>query len=189
MHPRIQEVLEYLDTTRADLAKAVEAVSPAHRGQRPGPDRWSVAEVLEHLAIVESRVVQLANGRIAAAKAAGLGPELETSPIIDSINRARITDRSQRVTAPAMIQPQSGTDAASVWSALQQARANLREAVLAGDGLALTEISHQHPALGLINLYQWLVFVGSHEARHTAQIREIASELTAHSIAATDAPQ
>jgi hypothetical protein len=27
---------------------------------------------------------------------------------------------------------------------------------------------------GLLNLYQWMVFVGGHEARHTAQIREVA---------------
>ena len=188
MHPRIKEVLEYLDTTRSELGRAVEDVSAARREERPAPDCWSVAEVLEHLAIIERRVVQMITGRIAAAKAAGLGPELETSSVLDSINRARVTDRSQRVTAPDMIQPRSGVDAASVWSALQQSRASLREAVLAGEGLALSEITHEHPVLGLINLYQWLIFLGSHEARHTAQIREIANEFGGHSIAATDVP-
>jgi len=187
MHPRIEEVLNYLDTTRTDLSKAVEDVSAARRAERPAPDRWSVAEVLEHLSIIEGRVVQMLTGRIAAAKAAGLGPELETSPVLDSINRERVTDRSRRITAPELIQPHSGADAASVWSGLEQSRASLREAVLGGDGLALSEVTHEHPVLGQINLYQWLVFVGSHEARHTAQIREIATEFGGHSIAATDA--
>lgn len=186
MHPRIQEVLEYLDTTRTELARAVEDVSLPRREERPGPDRWSVAEVLEHLAITEKRVVRMMAGRIAAAKADGLSAELETSPVLDSINRARVIDRSHRATAPDMIQPRSEDDAASVWSAMQQSRANLREAILAADGLALGEVTQQHPALGLINLYQWLIFVGSHEARHTAQIREIAAEFGSHSIAATD---
>lgn len=174
MHSRIQEVLEYLDTTRSDLGKAVEAVSAERREERPGPNRWSVAEVLEHLNIIEGRVAQMMAGRIAAAKAGGLAPELETSSILDSVNRAGITDRSQPVTAPEMLRPQSTADASSVWSALQRSRAGLRDAVLAGDGLALGEITHEHPVLGLINLYQWMIFVGSHEARHTAQIREIA---------------
>ena len=186
MHPRIQEVLEYLDTTRSELGKAVEDVSPARREERPGPDRWSVAEVLDHLAITEGRIVKLVAGKIAAAKAAGLGAELETSSVIDSINRARITDRSRRATAPEMIQPQSGRDAASVWSALDQSRASLRQAILAGDGLALADVKHEHPVLGLINLYQWIVFVGSHEARHTAQIREIADEFAEHANAAVE---
>ena len=32
-----------------------------------------------------------------------------------------------------------------------------------------------HPVLGPINIYQWALFVGSHEARHALQIREIAA--------------
>ena len=186
MHPRIKEVLDYLDTTRFELGKVVDDVPATRREERPASDRWSVAEVLQHLSIIESRIVPMIAGKIAAAKDAGLGPEIETSPILDSIDRARITDRSRRVTAPDMVQPRSVGDAASIWSALQQSRASLREAILAGDGLALSEVTQQHPVLGLINLYQWIIFVGSHEARHTAQIREIASEFGGHSIAATD---
>lgn len=187
MHPRIQEVLEYLGATRSDLSKAVEDVPAARREERPGPDRWSTAEVLEHLSMIEGRITQMVTGRIAAAKTAGVGPELETTSVLDSINRTRIKDRSQPVTAPEMLRPQSAVDAASVWSTLQQTRAGLREAVLAGDGLALSEIKHEHPILGLINLYQWLIFVGSHEARHTEQIREIANEFGGNSVAAGDA--
>lgn len=186
MHPRIQEVLEYLDTTRFDLSKAVSEVAAARREERPGPDRWSVAEVIEHLNIIEGRVDQMLTARIAAARAAGLGPEIDTGSVLDSINRERVTDRSKPVTAPDMLRPQTAADAISIWSALEQARSNLRATVIANDGLALSEITHEHPALGLINLYQWLVFVGSHEARHTAQIREIASEFRGQSIAATD---
>jgi uncharacterized damage-inducible protein DinB len=188
MHPRIQEVLEYLDTTRSELGKAVEDVPQTRREERPASDRWSVAEVLEHLVIIEGRVVKMISSRIAAARAEGLGPEMETSPVLDSINRALIIDRSRRVTAPEMVQPQAAGDAASGWAALQQSRSNLRDAVLAGDSLALGEVTQQHPVLGLINLYQWLLFVGAHEARHTAQVREIADELGDHSVAATETP-
>src|SRR6185295_16761022 len=97
-------------------------------------------------------------------------------PILDSIDRAKVVDRSRAKTAPDMLKPQSGAEATAVWSRLEESRAKLREAVISGDGLALSEIKQEHPVLGLINLYQWLVFVGSHEARHTAQIREIGSE-------------
>jgi hypothetical protein len=187
MHPRIQEVLEYLDTTRSELSEAVDAISVEHRSERAAPERWSVAEVLEHLNIIEGRVVKMLSGRIAAARAAGLGPEVETGAVLDTIDRTRIIDRNRPVIAPEAVQPQSGGDAALTWSALAQSRAGLRAAVLTGDGLALSEITHQHPVLGLINLYQWIVFVGAHEARHTAQVREIASKFSGHASAATEA--
>jgi uncharacterized damage-inducible protein DinB len=177
MHPRIQEVMDYLDTTRSALTNTVDSVAPESRDKRPAEDRWSVAEVLEHLAIIEGRIAQLAAGKLAAARAAGLGPETETSAVLDTVNRARILDRSHRATAPDMVQPRSEHDATAALSALQQSRADLRSALVANDGLALGEVTHEHPVMGVINLYQWIIFVGAHEARHTEQIKEIAQEL------------
>jgi hypothetical protein len=40
-------------------------------------------------------------------------------------------------------------------------------------------MTRKHPVLGPIDLYQWILFVAVHEARHTAQIREIAAALAA----------
>src|SRR5436853_2366774 len=90
MHPRIVEILDYLDMERAELRAAIELVPPQLREQPPGTDRWSVAQVLGHLALIESGIVKLLNKRIARAREEGLGPELETSSIINSINVARI---------------------------------------------------------------------------------------------------
>ena len=53
-----------------------------------------------------------------------------------------------------------------------------RAALLSGDGLALEQVVQPHPALGPINLYRWLLFEGSHEARHTLQVREIGAALS-----------
>jgi hypothetical protein len=36
-----------------------------------------------------------------------------------------------------------------------------------------------HPAWGPLNLYQWLAFVGAHEARHLAQISALKETLNA----------
>ncbi len=179
MHPRIAEALDYLDAERADLRAAVELTPPALREQPPGPDRWSIAQVLQHLTLIESRIVPLVHKLVTKAQAAGLGPETATDPILNARHAAKIADRSVRVTAPEEMLPASDVDAASAWSALEASRAALREAVIAGDGLSLSEVKYPHPVLGEINLYQWILFVGSHEVRHTAQICEIAEQLKA----------
>ncbi|MEP6705962.1 MAG: hypothetical protein ABJC05_00505, partial [Pyrinomonadaceae bacterium] len=77
------------------------------------------------------------------------------------------------------VRPQGDIDARSAWATLQQSRETLRAAFLAGDGLALSQVIQPHPVLGPINLYQWMLFVGSHEMRHTAQVIEIAEQLAA----------
>lgn len=179
MHPRTAEVLAHLDEHRAALEAAFADVPVSLREQRPAPDRWSVAEVLDHLLVIESRIVKLLTQQIDAARAAGLGPDPETTPVVPTINMRRMLDRSRPITASESGQPRAGCSAQASWKMLVEQRETLRDLVRSADGLALGEIVVPHPALGPINLYQWLVFVGGHEARHTAQIREVVAALGA----------
>jgi hypothetical protein len=171
MHSRIRELTDYLDAQRAVLREAFERVPPEARDQPPGPGRWSAAGVVEHLAILEERIAALLNGKIAAAKNAGLAVETSTTPILPMINVAAVLDRSTRVEAPAVGVP-TGLPAEAAWAALERSRATLRAALNAGDGFALETVTHPHPLLGSLSAYQWFAFMGAHEARHAAQIRE-----------------
>jgi DinB superfamily len=177
MHRRSEEVLNYLDKTRTELRAAVDSV-PAHvRNTKPSADQWSVAEVLDHVAIVHSRVAAAVSKWIAEAQAAGLGQETSTSSLLNTIPAERILDRSTKVQAPEAIRPRSDIDAEAAWTELEQAREKLRAAFLSGDGFALEQVIQLHPVLGPINMYQWTLFNGSHEARHALQIREIGAKL------------
>ena len=47
----------------------------------------------------------------------------------------------------------------------------------AADGLALSQVTAKHPFLGVLNLYQWIGFIGYHDLRHADQIREIGEQV------------
>ena len=174
MHPRTEQLLKQLDEHRSALCAAVDGILPALRDTRVVPDRWSVAEVLEHLTRVEEQLTRLLAAKLSEAQMTGkLEPERETGPITDTIDRARILDRTKRITAGERVIPRGELSSASALEALEKTRANLRDLVVAYDGMAIGAVTHPHPVLGIINGYQWLDFIGMHEARHTAQIREI----------------
>jgi uncharacterized damage-inducible protein DinB len=185
MHPRLEEVLNYLDTERSSLREAVELVPAARRDESPGTDRWSVGQVLQHLVMIEKRIGRGMTKWVVDARAGGLGPETETSSVMNSLPLELIADRTERKSAPEQVSPRGDLNATAAWTALEQTRAALRAAALAGDGLALGEVIQPHLVLGPINLYQWLLFVGGHEVRHTAQVREIAAELKTSANTAT----
>ena len=176
MHPRIEELLSYLDVRRKALREAVDAVPDARRNERPAPDRWSVADVLEHLALVEARFKTMLADRLAEAKASGLAAERETSPITGSYDVTPLLDRSDKHQAPDVVAP-TGIDWQTAWTRLEDARRSFTGVFHAGDGLALGDVIHKHPRLGSLNLYQWGVWLGGHEARHTEQVHEIAASL------------
>jgi uncharacterized damage-inducible protein DinB len=185
MHARIKELFDYLDVRREELRAAVEGIPDGQRELQPAPDRWSVAGVIEHLALLETRLIGLFKKRIAEGRAAGVGPDNETSSVLASTDFAILLDRTRRLTAPETIQPKTNTDAVSAWRALEQAREGLRSTILEADGLALTEIFETHRVFGPMDLYKWIAFVGGHEARHAAQIREIGAQLA---LATADPP-
>lgn len=75
MHARTEELLQHLDTQRTVLRSAVESVPRELREVSPGAGCWSVAEIVEHLAQVETLLAGLFARRLAEAKAQGLAAE------------------------------------------------------------------------------------------------------------------
>ena len=175
MHPRIQELLDYNAEQRLALERALDAVPLALRDVPSVHNSWSTAGIIEHLAIVSGRVAKLINVRVAEARASGLALETCTDPILPTLDLGRVLDRSMRVEAPPMIHP-TGLSADAAWASLQAATVPFREAVMNADGLALANITHPHPLFGPLTMYEWIAFVGGHEARHAAQIVELAAK-------------
>lgn len=173
MHPRIAEILDYVDRETAKLRATYESIPAERRGVRPAPGRWSPAEVIHHLTIVERRVAQ----RLAALieQARSLPPERDTSPILPSmIAVQRVPNRSMRFVTSEAGEPRD-TDPARVWPDYEEARRALREVAASAAGLALGEVSTPHPALGTFTGYDWIAFAGAHATRHADQIREDAA--------------
>jgi hypothetical protein len=144
------------------------------RERRPGPDRWSPAEIVDHLAIVEERLHALIGREIDAARSRGLGVDSSRAPIGATLTPDAVANRTRRISASAASQPRAGIDLATARARLDRAREETRRTVLSADGLALGEIVLAHPVFGDLNLYEWVLFIAGHERRHTLQIREAA---------------
>jgi hypothetical protein len=174
MHPRLAEIVRYLDERRADLESALGQLPYERWSERPAADAWSVAQVVDHLHLSESSIARLLAKRIARAKEAGLGPERSEESLMQSLDFFPVVDGPKRQ-APEIVVPRADPRAPEVHDALRRSRADLHAAIREGDGLALEEVTATHPALGVINVYQWVLSVG--QARHTRQVEEIVRRL------------
>jgi uncharacterized damage-inducible protein DinB len=180
MHPRLTELLAYLDAQRARVRGAASQLPRDRWAVRPSPDKWSVAEVYWHLQRVERGVAKLIAKRATEARAVGHPMEQSTTSIIDALDGRGVEDRSRPILAPTQVSPPAPVDPAEVERQLDESREMLHSAISDADGLALGSITHPHPVLGEINLYQWILFVGLHEARHAGQIAEVAEAASVH---------
>lgn len=179
MHPRTQELLSFLDEQHAAFRAAADAVPEADRERQPAPGAWSVAQVVDHVARVETFGAHMIAEKIAEARASGIRQETETGSIIRDEDLAKVINRANRRTAPERVHPSPDARYADAWATMDAAHARLRDVFVSADGLALETVELPHPSLGPLNLYQWGVVIAGHEARHAEQIRECAQAVAA----------
>jgi uncharacterized damage-inducible protein DinB len=177
MHPRLSELAAYVDAQRGAVLGAAAAVPDDRFTERPAPQRWSAAEVCEHLHLVERGCARLIGKLAAEARASGHRAETDTASVLGALDGSDLLDRSTPREAPERVAPKGTLSREEVLRALEESRAELRRAMEVADGLALGDVRGVHPRLGEIDLYQWILFVGHHEARHAPQMAEIASQL------------
>ena len=170
----VESIIAELAADRAALRAAVDAVPHADRARRPGPGRWSVADVIEHLAIVEERAVGILRDLATKAPARATGGD---TPGYVRFDRTLLRDRAQRVEAPEPIRPSGGMDADAAWERLERSREALVTALREAADRDLGAVERMHPRLGALTGWQWVAALGGHEERHAAQVREIAGQL------------
>jgi hypothetical protein len=178
MHPQLTAALNRLDAATRDLRAAVDAVPVALRAQKPSPDRWSVNEVVEHLAKVEQIFFGTLLARLESARTSGLCAEVEAPPALPEQTRMFMVDRTNARKAPEPAQPTGAVDAVTALQMIDAGQARLKDALQACDGLALSSVTHEHRFFGTLNVYQWLELMAAHSGRHTAQLREAAAQVT-----------
>ena len=169
-------LLDLLAAERAALVAAVERVPEAERSRRPAPDRWSIAEVIEHLARVVGGVAKLLAMRGRESPPA-LDEAARAAVQLDAARIARLRNRAERIEAPPRIHPTGTVSVSDAMLALEASRAALIAAFTAADPASLDTVSHAHAVLGTLSLRGWVAFVAHHEARHAEQISEIAATL------------
>ena len=169
MHARLDELVTLLAVHRAAVLDAV-ATAPA---TPPREGAWSVAEVLDHLQLVENSVSRLVHVQL-SRHPGPLPRETDTTSVARRLDHVDYLVRG-RLNAPETVHPRPGISLAKALTTLEASRQRLLVTLAKADGVALGEFSFPHPLLGPFDLYQWLLFVGQHERRHARQIAEMGS--------------
>src|ERR1700720_1189818 len=91
--------LQYLESTKKGVLEATKGLSDAQWNFKPAPDRWSVAQVIEHLAAAEDMLRGLTQEQVMKSPAVAVRDETETKNADEGV-LAMVPDRSHKVQAP-----------------------------------------------------------------------------------------
>lgn len=162
-------LIAHFEDTRRALLGELEAVTEAQWRFKPAPERWSIAEVMEHLVLAEDFLA----GFYRQALDQPPGQRLPSSnPATDKLIATAFVDRTRKFQAPAPATPsgQWRDPAAARAEFLERRARNLETARSTTAPLRLH--AFEGPT-GKMDAYQGLLMIAAHSARHIAQIREI----------------
>jgi len=177
---KLEELLSYLDSTRAALIATARDMNPSFAQIRPRDGMWSAADNLAHLALVEGNVVALMTKSIAEARAAGIGPDTSDASFMSSLDRWKLPENEMKVIAPVRITPTPDNERTvdDSLASLVMSRERLRDVLTGNCDVDLGAIKRPHPLLRELDIYQWALFVAQHEERHRRQIERTLAEVT-----------
>jgi len=160
----------YLTQTRDALIEATKGLSEAQWKFKADPDCWSIAEVVEHLALIEDMVL----GILAKIGDAPAGPADRDPKQVDAFILAKMPDRSEKAQAPPQATPTARWTPAATLEHFRESRA--RTATIARSTTDLRGHVIPHPAFGPLDGYEWVLAVAAHSERHTKQILEVKAD-------------
>jgi len=164
--------LQYLESTRQAVLDATAGLSEAQWNFKPAPDRWSIAEVVEHIAAAEDYLMGMVTSQVMKAPARPAGDDVKA---IDDMVVTKVPDRSRKAQAPEPLKPTNrfGSPQASL-KHFTDARAQTEVFLKTHDDLRDHAIDS--PMGKKLDGYEWVLFVAGHSERHTKQINEVKAD-------------
>lgn len=165
-----QLVIDRLQSSETLILSLVKDLTPAQWNFHESPNRWSIAENIEHLALFEHFITEA----ITKSLQAPAEPEKKpAAPAKEPHVLAIATSRDAKLTAREVVRPTGRwPDPAEAIAEFRKARAQTI-AFVTETQADLRNHFFPHISLSDLDCYQWLVLLGRHTLRHTLQIEEI----------------
>ncbi len=167
----LDAIIEKLNRVRAGLLAVAESIPPELWQKRPAPGRWSAAEVIGHLTMVEMAIVDGAQKLFRS--------EPRPVPFWKRLHvPIKLAEwRFLRARTPL---PLDSSFVGEKDKMLERFAATRRRALEFLESHRRRDLSRwrwRHPFFGRLDGYQWFEMLYHHEIRHTKQLREIVKSL------------
>jgi hypothetical protein len=165
------KALQYLESSKKGVLEATKGLTEAQWNFKPGPERWSIAQVMEHIATAEDFIRTMDKEKVMMAPA---GDATRDAKKTDEAVLAMVPDRSNKVQAPEPLQPTNrfGSPDAAI-KHFVESRATTEDFLKNTPGL------RAHVAdspLGKLDGYEFILLIAAHSERHTKQILEVKAD-------------
>ncbi len=168
----LKRATDQLKQTSDAFVAATKGLSEAQLKFKTAPDRWSIADVAEHITATEDRLMGMVKDQV--MKAPARTEAVNVREIDDFVVKA-IADRTNKAQAPEELKPTNRFG--STAETMNHFKASRAQTVaFLKETKGLRDHAIDSPIGKKLDAYQWVLFVSAHSERHTKQILEVKAE-------------
>ena len=161
---------------RTRLRDAVSRLSEAQASALPEGEKWTVAQIVEHIAMVDEATAKICARLLKRAQEAGKISDGMVN-ISENFLQKGLEIATMKVEAPSFVQPSGKQSIQESLEKLGRTSEQVAELRPLFETVHSTEFTFPHPFFGEITAHEWLSLKGGHELRHLKQIEKVLGKM------------
>ena len=175
----LEQARLFLQQTRSAVIGATKGLSEPQWRFKPAPDQWSIAENLDHIVVVQERVLGPILSQLASAPAPWANRDYKA---VDAIVIHQFPTRLAKFPAPEFVRPVDQIVPMELLDRLKTNYIRLMDYIESTPGLrqrtgqAAPLKAVSKGAYEVMDGYQWVLAAAAHTERHAKQMLEVISD-------------
>jgi len=141
-------------------------------------EKWTIAALVEHVALVEFNMAKICAKLAAAAKESGKASD-GSFAVSSNFAEKSMAIANVKLEAPEVVHPIGGVSIAESIEKLKASSADLEALRSDIESFDLSESHFPHPFIGNMTAAEWLLLAGGHKMRHIRQIENLLAKARA----------
>lgn len=173
----ISEIYEGNDKIREKLKAVVSNLTENQANTLPEGEKWTAAQFVEHIAIVEEGITTISAKLLSKAQAVGAAAADGTAKFSEEFMQKIAGAREAKFEAPERVHPTGTKTIGESLARMDENRRKLNELRPLFESVDASDFRFPHPAFGELSAHEWLAVLGGHEARHLRQIEKLLGKI------------
>lgn len=168
---KIGDIYARNDVIRENTKQLIASLTDEQTASLPEGEKWTIAEIIEHIAIVQDGMTKISAKLLTQAQAAGKSSD-GAARLSENFAAKAAEAQQLKFEAPDRVRPTGNQTVAESLRKMDEAREELEKLRPLFESVECSDFKFPHPFMGDLTAHEWLALVGGHEARHLQQIKQ-----------------
>ena len=168
----ISDIYANNDKIHEGTRQIAASLSDEQAKHLPDGEKWTIAHIIEHVAIVQDGMAKISAKLLNEAKNADKKSNGEIV-LSESFRQKAVEAQQLKFEAPERIHPTGSQTIAESLVKMAETRRLLEDLRPLFETVECSDFKFPHPFMGELTAHEWLTLIGGHEARHHRQIKSM----------------